>query len=279
MQTNPKSLGSLVNFKGKTVLITGGTRGIGLETALSFAKLGAKCYLTYRWGDHDEVEICKEFAAVGASDPVFIQADVSNEEDTMNLLNLIKEKSNFIDIFISNVSVSTVIKSFEDYSLKGLKQSISYSSWPLVAYTMKIKEVFNTYPRYIIGVSSTGPDHYSYGYDFVAASKTVLEVLCRYLNYRLKEENVAVNIVRSRAIKTKSLENTFGNELEAFMKNLVPDNYWIEPIEVANAIVGLCSGYCDAIRGQTINVDRGTRFFDNYMDIYTRHLHTNSPNI
>ena len=55
------------------------------------------------------------------------------------------------------------------------------------------------------------------------------------------------------------------------IKTFVPDNYWIEPIEVANAIVGLCSGYCDAVNGQTITVDRGTSFFDNFMDMYARY--------
>jgi NAD(P)-dependent dehydrogenase (short-subunit alcohol dehydrogenase family) len=275
MLNKANTLAESLSYDGRSVLITGGTRGIGLETALAFAKQGATCFLTYSWGDHDEEGICKSFADLGAPEPVFIQADVSKAEDTEDLMNTIKEKVSKIDVFISNVSVSMVVQSFDDYTLKGLKQSISYSSWPFISYSMKINEVFGQFPKYIIGVSSTGPDIYSYGYDYVAASKTVLEVLCRYLSYRLKDQNIAVNAVRSRAIKTKSLDNTFGQHLGDFMKNLVPDNYWIEPEEVANAIVGLCSGYCDAISGQTINVDRGTSFFNNYMDIYTRHLKEN----
>jgi NAD(P)-dependent dehydrogenase (short-subunit alcohol dehydrogenase family) len=259
-----------MNFTGKTVLITGGTRGIGLETGLAFGKLGAQCVLTYNWGDHDDAQILEAFRAAGAPTPILAQADVGKQEDTMQLLTALKPRVSQIDIFISNVSASMIIKSFEDYTLKGLKQSIAYSSWPMVSYTLAIREVFGKYPAYVTGVSSTGPDHYSYGYDFVAASKTVMEVLCRYLNYRLRGEGVVINAVRSRAIKTKSLENTFGKDLETFVRHFLPDNYWIQPEEVANAIVALCSGYCDAISGQTINVDRGTAFFDNFMDLYTR---------
>jgi NAD(P)-dependent dehydrogenase (short-subunit alcohol dehydrogenase family) len=129
---------------------------------------------------------------------------------------------------------------------------------------------FGFYPKYIIGISSTGPDNYSMGYDYVAASKSILEVFVKYLNYHLRAHEVCINVVRSRAIKTKSLEDTFGKELSDFAKKFIPENYWIEPEELSEAIVGLCSGYCDSISGETITVDKGTTFFDNLMEIYNR---------
>lgn len=252
-------------------MITGGTRGIGLETGLSFGKRGAKCILTYRWGDHDDASIYNAFDEVKAPKPILAQADVSKIDETKALMEELKNQGiNKIDIFISNVSSAMVISCFEDYTLKGLKQSISYSTWPMISYTKEIFAAFNQYPKYIIAVSSTGPTNYSIGYDYVAASKTVMEVFVKYLNYRLRKHDVCINAVRSRAIKTKSLEATFGKDLEDFTKNFVPDNYWIQPEELSEAIVGLCSGYCDAISGQIITVDKGTSFFDNLMEIYTR---------
>ncbi len=262
---------AFLDFSGKVVLITGGTRGIGLETGLSFGKRGALCILTYRWGDHDDSGIYAAFEKVKAPKPILVQADVAHNEDTVALLEEVKKLGvKQIDIFISNVSSSMVINCFEDYTLKGLKQSISYSTWPMVGYTKEIFKAFNKYPKYIIGVSSTGPDSYSIGYDYVAASKTVMEVFVRYLNYHLREHDVCINALRSRAIKTKSLEDTFGKDLAEFTKKYVPDNYWIDVQEVAEPIVALCSGYCDTITGQTITVDKGTSFFDNLMEIYTR---------
>lgn len=262
---------SSLDFTGKTVLITGGTRGIGLETGLAFGQRGARCILTYRWGEHEEHAILAQFAERGAPPPLVVQADVANQEDTLALMQLLKQEVPKVDVFINNVSVSMRIHSFEDYSLKGLKQSISYSSWPLVGYTLQLKETFGQYPKYVMAVSSTGPDHYSFGYDYVAASKTVLEILCRYLNYRLRGEGVVINAVRSRAIKTRTFAETFGEELAPFVQKFVPDNYWIQPEELAGALVALCSGYCDGVSGQILNVDRGTSFFDNFMDLYTRH--------
>ncbi len=262
---------SFLDFAGKVVLITGGTRGIGLETGLSFGKRGAVCVLTYRWGDHDDEAIYKIFEEHKAPKPILFQADVSKNDETKTLLEHLKKQGiSKIDIFISNVSSAMVINCFEDYTLKGLKQSISYSTWPMVSYTKEIFAAFGQYPKYIIGVSSTGPDDYSIGYDYVAASKTVMEVLVKYMNYRLRKFDVCINAVRSRAIKTQSLEATFGKDLEEFAKQFVPDNYWIQPQELSEALVGLCSGYCDTISGQTITVDKGTSFFDNIMEIYTR---------
>lgn len=261
---------SFLDFTGKTVLITGGTRGIGLETGLSFGKRGALCILTYRWGDHDEAGINEQFEKIGALKPILLQADVANADDTKALLEELKKSMDKIDIFISNVSSAMVINCFEDYTLKGLKQSISYSTWPMVAYTQEIERVFGVYPKYIMAVSSTGPTDYSIGYDYVAASKTVMEVFVKYISYRLRKHDVVINAVRSRAIKTKSLEATFGKDLYEFAQKFVPDSYWIQPEELAEAMVGLCSGYCDTITGQIITVDKGTNFFDNLMEIYTR---------
>lgn len=260
----------MFNFYGKTALITGGTRGIGLSTALLLSHFGAHCILTYRWGSEDEEEIFQQFTAINAKKPLLIQADVVDKVATQELFSQIKSQVALIDIFVSNVSSAAIIKNFEDYTLRGLKKSISYSAWPFYEYTRKIKETFAQYPRYIIGISSTGPDHYSYGYDYVAASKAVMETLCRYMTYRLRNENICINVVRSRAIRTQSLEDTFGKELIQFTQKLIPEHYWIQPEEVAGTIVALCSGLLDSMKGQVITVDRGTRFFDNIMDIYTR---------
>ena len=256
------------DFHGKAVLITGGTRGIGLATGLAFGRQGAECVLTSKWGSADEGEIRAAFAAAGAPAPMLVDADVANHDDTMQLLGEMKKRWGHVEAFISNVGFGHVVKELDDYVLRALFTSIEYSAWPLVEYTRRIHEVFGTYPRYVIGLSSGGPDHYHTNYDFVAAAKAVLETFCKYLNHRLFEEDVRINVLRPRFVKTESLRSTLGDEFEAFVERFDKTHPWVSLEETANAILGLCSGLMDGVSGQIITLDHGAFFSDNLMRIY-----------
>jgi NAD(P)-dependent dehydrogenase (short-subunit alcohol dehydrogenase family) len=256
------------DLRGKAVLITGGTMGIGLATGLAFGRQGAHCILTHKWGTADEDEVRARFAEVGAPEPLIVQADVADDADTTALLEAVRPRHHAIEAFISNVSVALVVKDLEEYEKRSLFKSIEYSAWPMVEYTRRIKEVFGRYPRYVVGLSSGGPDAFYQNYDFAAAAKAVMETLCHYLNYRLFDEDVRVNVVRSRLVRTESLRATFGRDFEEFAERFNMKRQFIACEEVAHVIVALCSGLLDGVSGQVIMVDRGTSFFDNLMRLY-----------
>ncbi len=259
------------SYDNKTVLVTGGTKGIGLATALAFAKLGASTVITYRWGSADDDEVNGKFAEVGAKAPLMVQADVAEVADTAALLKEIKSRFGGIDVFISNVAGSVVVPDFEGMTERALLKSISYSSWPAFAYMQQIKRVFGKYPRYVVATSSPGPDTYNPGYEFVAASKAVLETLVRYASYRLRDENVNINVVRAAALDTQSTREMFGSELFDFLERLAPPGFkWLRPEEVASVIVALCSGLLDGVKGQILTVDQGMLFSDDLMRLYSQ---------
>jgi NAD(P)-dependent dehydrogenase (short-subunit alcohol dehydrogenase family) len=265
------------DLRGQAVLITGGTMGIGLGTALAFARRGAVCTLTYKWGSVEEQDLLDRFAREGLPAPFLVQADVANDEDTAALLETMRSRHASIYAFISNVSMALLTKSLDDYDKRALFKSIEYSAWPMFAYTQAIKQAFGTYPRYVVALSSAGPDSYCLNYDFVAASKSVMETLCRYMNYRLYDDGVRINIVRAGLVATESLKATFGPEFLAFAEQLQLKRQFTSVEEVAGAIFALCSGLMDGVSGQVIVVDRGSGFSDNLLGLYEQNFNQLSP--
>jgi NAD(P)-dependent dehydrogenase (short-subunit alcohol dehydrogenase family) len=247
------------DWRGKTVLVTGGTRGIGLACGLAFGKLGARVVLTHRWGSADETGIRDSFAEIDAPRPEIIAADVSHAEDTAALMRTLTSLCGGIDVFISNAAVAQIIHGPDDYQRRSLMKSMDFTTWPLVDYTFAIKATFARFPRYVIAISSLGPDQYFAGYDFVAASKAALETLARYLSRRLGLEEARVNIIRAGLVYTESLMSVFGEERVAAALKSRPECF-VSPDDVAGAALALCSGWMDAVNGQTITVDRGASF-------------------
>ncbi len=259
------------DFRDKAVLVTGGTKGIGLAIALGFARQGASCILTYRWGTADEDEVRQKFADVSAPVPLLVQADVAEPEDTAVLLKEIHARHGAIEVFVSNVAGSVVVPSFEEMSERALTKSIHYSAWPTFDYLQRIKMEFGVYPRYVVATSSPGPDSYNPGYEFVAASKAVLETLVKYANYRLRDEDIRINVVRAAAVPTQSTRDMFGDELFKFLQRVAPPGFeWLREEDVADVVLALCSGLMDGVKGQVITVDRGQLFSDNLMRLYAQ---------
>jgi NAD(P)-dependent dehydrogenase (short-subunit alcohol dehydrogenase family) len=254
---------------GKTVLITGGTKGIGRAIGLEFAKTGATVYLTYRWGSADTKELAAAFIAAGGHEPVLLEADVSLPEDTDRLLARIAQTEKSIDIFVSNAALALQTPSLDDYRKNSLFKSIEYSSWPLVEYTKKIKKIFGSYPRSVIGISSDGPDHFYEGYDFIAASKALLEVFAKYLSMHLFNDGCRVNVLRFGAVKTEAFDAVFGNEFFDYVRaHGVGENMILDLETCGKAAVALCSGLMDGVNGQVITVDYGMSLRSNLIMQY-----------
>ena len=258
------------NSNKRVVLITGGTKGIGKEIAFRFAEQGDQVIVTYGWGSIEDEDFLKEFKDRGLPVPFLKQSDVINNEDTIDLMNEIKNRFGAVDIFISNVSFANLVKGIDDYSEASLLKSIEYSCWPMIEYTKQMKSVFGKYPKYVLGLSSHGPDRFYVNYDYAAATKTLNEVLIKYLSYHFFDENVIFNILRTRPVITDSLLMTVGKEWKNFIEKYDVPGTHVELSEVAKVVYMLTSGLMDGIRGQTINADKGFNFIEGYSYMYKR---------
>lgn len=260
----------LNDLRGKSVLITGGTRGIGLATGLAFGREGAVCTLTHRWGSADEDDIRRQFKEAGAPEPFIVEADVSNDDDTKALLGALKDRCKRIEAFVSSVSFAQVGNKIEDFKRGALLRSMEYTVWPTIGYLQQMKKTFGAYPRYVIGFSSTGPEQHEPNYDFVAACKAALESLFRYLAYRLIDEDSRFNIIRATYVLTESLDATLGPDFRDFIDEKNPALV-VPAEEVANATLALCSGLMDGVTGQVLMIDHGANFANNLMGLFEKY--------
>lgn len=262
-----------IDLSGKVALITGGTGGIGLASGLELGAAGAQTVLTYRWGSTPEDEIRRLFEEKGAPTPLVLEADVSREEDTAALMEEIKKNLPGIDIFVSNVGFALKAETLEDYRKKSLYKTLDYSTWPMIDYVRRAKEVFGRYPQTVLAISSDGPDHYYRGYDYVAASKALLEFFTRYMAVHLFDEGCRVNTVRFGTVRTPSFQAIFGDEYFDWMKENkgLEEDAILTPADCGKVILALCSGLMTPLNGQIINADLGLPFRDNAMMDYLNH--------
>ena len=246
---------------GSTALVTGGTRGLGRAIGLEMARAGAAVFLTHRWGSASEAEVAAEFTAAGVAAPHVIESDVSDRKAVIELMRTIEQRTGRLDVVVSNVAFAKIVKEMSDLKKSALDLSLAYSAWPLVDHVQAAREVFGRFPRYVIAISSDGPDVCHPGYDLAGASKAVLETLCRYLALRLRPEGVRVNAVRPGLLDTASSRATAGDAAIDAVKERVPAAVQ-DPGGVARACVALCSGLMDSVTGQVLVVDEGWSLVD-----------------
>jgi len=96
----------------------------------------------------------------------------------------------------------------------------------------------------------------------MACAKALLETLCRYLAHHLRGEGSCINVVRAGLVRTDSLRAVLGDIRLAELEQRFPQVF-IDPAEIAAAVLSLCSGGMDAVSGQVITVDRGWSFSTN----------------
>ncbi len=258
------------SYKGKVVLITGGTKGIGLACGLAFASLGAQLVLTHRWGSADEQDILAQFAKTGGPVPLILEADASQPKDTKALMATVAEQFSGgenpgVDVFISNVCVVMRGDGVDNHNRRALLKSLDYSAWPFLDYMHQIHKQFGRYPEYAVAMSSDGPDSHYPGYDYVAVAKAVLETFVRYMATHLRDENVKINALRTRQVITDSFAQIFGEERIGLSEQF--SEFAVTAEEVADTTVAMCSGMLDSLSGQVLTLDRGAAFVDNVMTL------------
>jgi enoyl-[acyl-carrier protein] reductase III len=241
-----------MTFEGKSVLVTGGSRGIGRAISLRFAQHGARrVAVSYLRNDTAAEETAEEIRKLGA-EPVLLRGNLGDPDKTKALL----EEAGALDVIISNAATG-VIRPFQELDEKHWDWTLNANARALFTIAREASPAMPAGSS-IVAISSLGSDRVLDNYVLVGISKATLEALVRYLAVELAPQDIRVNAVSAGLVETGALDY-FPNreEMLRFYRERTPAGRLVEPEDVADVVCFLASPAAAMIRGQTLIVDGG----------------------
>jgi len=240
-----------MSFDGASVLVTGGSRGIGREIALRFADEGAKrIAVGYMRNDAAAEAVEAELRERGA-DVVLVRGNVSSARVADEVAAL-----GPIDALVHSAATGVARPALETED-KHWDWTLNANARALLSLT---RAAAPSMPQgsAIVAISSLGSVRVLENYVLVGASKAALESVVRYLGVELAPRGIRVNAVSGGVVETDAL-SAFPNKEKMLReaRERTPAGRMVESRDIADAVLFLAGPNAQMICGQTIVVDGG----------------------
>ncbi len=244
-----------MDFKGKTALVTGASRGIGREIALTLGRRGANVVINYSRDEKGAEKVLQELEQIG-SEGLIIKADVTSVQDVNAMVKEVLDKYERIDILVNNAGIT------RDSLLVRMKEE----DWDSVLDT-NLKGVFNCtkgVARHmmrarqgsIINISSVIGITGNVGQSNYAAAKAGIIGFSKSMAKELAPRGIRVNAIAPGFIDT-DMTAVLNDKIKQSILSNIPLNRYGKPEEIAQVVAFLASEQSSYITGQVINVDGG----------------------
>jgi len=253
--------------KGKTLVISGATRGIGKEIVYRFAKEGVNVAFTYNSNEEIAKEIATDLEEKYNIKAKYYPLNILEPNEYKELFKKIDEDFDRVDFFISNAIISgrSVVGGFAPFMRLKPKGLTNIYTATVLAFVVGAQEAAKRMEKVgggsIISLSSTGNLVYTPNYAGHGSSKAAVETMVKYAAAELGEKGIRVNAVSGGPIDTDALKK-FPNyeEVKAEVEKRSP----LKRMGQANDLCGMCyflsTDECSWLTGQTIVIDGGTSF-------------------
>ena len=241
--------------KGKNILITGASRGIGKGIAQTFAQHGANVAFTYSSSAGPAEELEQELTALGVKAKAY-QSNAANFESAQQLASDVLEEFGSIDVLINNAGITK----------DNLLMRISEEDFDKVI-EVNLKSVFNMTKAVqrtmlkqrhgsLIHMSSVVGVKGNAGQSNYAASKAGIIGFSKSIALELGSRNIRSNVIAPGFIETE-MTGKLPEDVVAQWRAGIPLKRGGSPDDVANACLFLASDLSSYITGQVLNVDGG----------------------
>ncbi|MBD2234966.1 SDR family oxidoreductase [Phormidium tenue] len=242
-------------LKGKVALVTGGTSGIGRETAIAYAQQQAKVVVVSRRIDEGEKTV--RLIQDAGGEAIFVQVDVTKEADVKAMVDKTVDVFGRLDIAFNNAGIvaenpSLIEQTEAEYdhtmnvNVKGVWLSMKYE----IAQMLKQGSGAIVNMASAVGVVAL-PNILLY-----TASKHAVVGLTKATALQYAKAGVRINVVAPGSIQTDLFEAST-DEAKAYLAGLHPIGRAGTPLEVANAVLFLSSDLASFITGETLMIDGG----------------------
>ncbi len=244
-------------LEGKVGLVTGGTSGIGRETAELFAKAGAKVVVAGRREVEGEETV--ELVRAAGGDGLFVKTDVSKASEVEMLVRKTVETYGRLDVAFNNAGIEGVwvpiaLQSENDWdrtiaiNLKGV--------WLCLKY--EIRQMLKQGGGAIVNMASIAGLAGTAGAAAYVASKHGVLGLTKTAALENAKSKIRINAVCPAAIETSMAERLFGDpQVHKFVLGCHPIGRFGRPAEVAEAVLWMCSDRASFMTGQSLVLDGG----------------------
>lgn len=244
-----------MSLKGKTAIITGGSRGIGKACAIYLAKQGADIVFNYSNNSSMAEKTADEIKNLGVKVQA-VKADVKSSQDIDYLFNQALENFNSIDILVNNAGITRdtlLIRMKEedwdtvlDINLKGVYLTCKAAA----------KHMMKKRQGRIINISSVVGITGNPGQANYAASKAGIIGFSKSIAKELAPRGILVNVVAPGFIDT-DMTSVLGEKVKDNILSQIPLGRYGSPEDVAKLVTFLASDDNQYITGQVINIDGG----------------------
>ena len=242
-------------MQGRSLIVTGGSKGIGRGIAQAFAREGAKVLLAARQADAGEQAAQAITDSGGVAS--FFQADVSNSDDVEAMAKAAVDRHGGIDILCSNAGIfpsANIEEMSEDewdtvnsVNLKGTFMAVK-------ACLPELKK--SDQGRIILTSSITGPITGFPGWSHYGATKAGQLGFMRTAAIELARHNITINAIMPGNIMTEGLDDV-GEDYLRTMEKAIPMGKLGDLDDIAYAILFFASHEAKYITGQTLVIDGG----------------------
>jgi NAD(P)-dependent dehydrogenase (short-subunit alcohol dehydrogenase family) len=244
-------------LEGKVGLVTGGTSGIGRETAVLFAKAGAKVVVAGRRATEGEETIEQVRAAGGEG--LFVKTDVSIASEVETLIQKAVEKFGRLDVAFNNAGIEGVWSPIVRQSEEDWDRTIAINLkgvWLCLKY--EIRQMLKQGGGAIVNMASTTGLVGAVGAAAYSASKHGVIGLTQTAALENAKSGIRINAVCPGFTETPMADRVFrAPGLQKYVTSCHPIGRLGKPMEIAEAVVWMCSDRASFMTGQSIVLDGG----------------------